>query len=236
MHEMLRAVVFDLDGTISVLTLPLEKMRQETKAHLVRRGLPPSILDPADGITSSLVKAKSYFLSVGASAEEWARISCEINEMLDGYERSAASEATLIDGSLEAVDRIRGLGLKTAILTNSGRNAVRIIMQRIPLHRHFDLICTRTESPSPKPFPGGILDVLSRLRVHPAEAIYVGDARIDAAAASRAGVTFWGVSTGETSSDTLVSCGAARVFRSLSEVADAVEAALMSEHKSSASP
>jgi len=219
---MLKAAIFDLDGTITVLTLPLDAMRRDTKTYFIERGLPESVLDPADGITSTTMKAKEYFLNHGISHRRWTVMSAEVDALLNAHEGSAAEDVELIDGSLDAVGRIRDSGMKTAILTNNGRHAVNIIMQRIPLDKYFDLIQTRNECPSPKPFPEGIRDTVSKLSVKMREAVYIGDARIDGAAAGRAGIEFWGVATGETPPEVLTSAGASRVFRSLSEVADAL--------------
>ncbi len=219
---MLKAAIFDLDGTITVLTLPLDAMRRDTKSYFISRGLPEAILDPADGITSTTMKAKAYFRKHGISPQRWALMNAEVDGLLNVHEGSAAEDVKLIEGSLDAVARIRSSGMKTAILTNNGRHAVNIILQRIPLDRYFDLILTRNESPSPKPFPQGITDAVSKLSVGLREAVYIGDARIDGAAAGRAGIEFWGVATGETPAEVLVSAGASRVFGCLSEVADAL--------------
>jgi len=215
---MLRAVIFDLDGTITVLTLPLDAMRSDTKEYYIKRGLPPFLLDPADGISSTRVKAREYFFSQGIDPEEWDRMERELDALLTKHEESAARGTQLIEGALAVVEQVRKMNLKTAILTNNGRQAVDIILERLPLERYFDVIQTRNESPNPKPFPDGILHVLKRLGVPVDEAVYVGDAVIDAVAAKRAGIRFWAVTTGETDKDELINAGADKVFDSLSDI------------------
>ncbi|MCK5240654.1 MAG: hypothetical protein KAR33_13945, partial [Candidatus Thorarchaeota archaeon] len=71
METMLKAVVFDLDGTITKLKLPLELMRSDAKLFYISEGLPSELLEPADGISSSTAKAREYFLSNGISMNEW---------------------------------------------------------------------------------------------------------------------------------------------------------------------
>jgi phosphoglycolate phosphatase len=117
--------------------------------------------------------------------------------------------------------KVRDAGLKTAILTNNGRPALNKIMEQIPLEEHFDLIHTRHESPRPKPHPDGLLKVSSELGVEGNQVVFVGDALIDGTAATRAGIEFWGVSTGETSSEKLYEAGASKVFASLTGVLEA---------------
>ncbi len=215
---MLKALIFDLDGTITKLTLPLEAMRRDTKRYYIDRGMPADLLEPADGISSSKYKARQYFISKGISEEEWARMEGEVDSLLNCHEGDAAKAATLIEGALDVVRQIRSLGLKTAILTNNGRHAVDIIRERIPLDDFFEVIQTRNESPNPKPYPDGLLKLCEQLGVQKSEVAYVGDASIDGVAAQRAGIEFWGVTTGETSRETLLESGASVVFGSLEGV------------------
>lgn len=218
---MLKALVFDMDGTITVLSLPLEAMRNDTKEYYISKGLPPELLEPADGISSSTVKARNYFLSNGCSLSDWAQMEYEVDVILNNLERSSAENAEVLPGALEVVKKARAHGFLTAILTNNGRISVDKIMEQIPLAEYFDIIQTRHESPKPKPHPDGIQKIISELGVGHDEVIYIGDALIDGAAAARAGVEFWGVATGETSADKLVEAGASRVFESLDGVLEA---------------
>lgn len=215
---MLKALVFDMDGTITHLTLPLEAMRRDTKEFYISKGLPPEIFEPADGISSSTGKARKYFLNGGTSLEKWDAMEAEMDTILSQHEGFAAANATPIEGSLDIVRKLRDAGFKTAILTNNGRPALDKIMKQIPLQENFDLIQTRHESPKPKPFPDGLLKVTSELGVGRSEVVYIGDALIDGTAATRAGIEFWGVTTGETTADALHDAGASKVFSSLEGV------------------
>ena len=215
---MLKALVFDMDGTITHLTLPLEAMRNDTKKYYISKGIPPDLFEPADGISSSTEKARNYFLSNGMSKEEWACMENEVDTILSQHEGFAASTATPIEGSLEIVKKLRAAGFKTAILTNNGRPALDKIMEQVPLRDNFDIIQTRHESPRPKPFPDGLLKITSELGVEPSEVVYIGDALIDGAAANRAGIEFWGVCTGETPVESLYDAGASKVFNTLDDV------------------
>lgn len=218
---MLKALVFDMDGTITVLKLPLEAMRNDTKKFYISKGYPPEQFEECDGISSSTGKARNYFLSSGVSETEWNRMESEMDVILSDHEGFAAANALPLEGALELVQKVRDAGFKTAILTNNGRPALDKIMKQLPLEDYFDLIFTRHESPKPKPFPDGLLKVATALGVTKDEVIYIGDALIDGTAAKRAGIEFWGVATGETTADKLYEAGASKVFTSLSEILDA---------------
>jgi HAD superfamily hydrolase (TIGR01549 family) len=204
-----------MDGTITELSLPLEAMRNDTKEYYILKGLPPELLEPADGISSSTAKARSYFLSNGVSIDEWDIMELEVDVILSKHEGYAAETAELLPGTLDVVKKIRSHGFLTAILTNNGRSSVNQIMTQIPLEEHFDIIQTRHESPKAKPHPDGLLKIIEILGVELDEAVYIGDALIDGTAATRAGIEFWGVATGETSSEVLVEAGASVVVDSL---------------------
>jgi phosphoglycolate phosphatase len=226
---LLKALVFDMDGTITELSLPLESMRQDTKNYYLERGLPAELLEPADGISSSTAIAKEYFLSIGSPLSKWQQMESEVDQILSQHEGFAASNAVLIEGTLDIVEQIRKEGIRTAILTNNGRSSVEKIMQQIPLFNYFDIIQTRHESPRPKPYPDGLLKLASQLGVSLREMVYVGDALIDVTAAKRAGIEFWGVATGETPSSVLREAGASIVF-------DSLDCILYEIHKRNESP
>ncbi|MHA1577138.1 MAG: HAD family hydrolase, partial [Candidatus Thorarchaeota archaeon] len=153
---VLKALIFDLDGTLTVLALPLDAMRNGTKEYYIAKGLPAELLEPADGISSSTGKARDYFLSNGYSIDDWNRMESEVDTRLSMLEGSVAANAEQLPGALEVVKKVQALGFVTAILTNNGRNSVNQIMTQIPLDEHFQIIQTRHESPQPKPHPDGL--------------------------------------------------------------------------------
>lgn len=219
---LFKALVFDMDGTITILELPLEAMRRDTKKYYISRGYPSNLFEDCDGISSSTGKARQYFMSQGLDIEEWHRWETEMDAILSKHEGFAAAKAVPINGALDIVKKVREAGFKTAILTNNGRPALDKIVQQVPLEDYFDLIYTRHETPKPKPFPDGLLKIASDLDVDKSEVVYIGDALIDGTAAQRAGIEFWGVATGETSAERLYEAGASKVFSSLSGVLDEV--------------
>ena len=218
METMLKAIVFDLDGTITKLELPLELMRSDAKLFYISEGLPSELLEPADGISSSTAKARDYFLSNGISMNEWDVLQQELDVLMSNHETTSAKDAQLMPGALESIEEIQSMGVRTSVLTNNSRFAMDIILQQIPLEKHFEIIQTRHESPSPKPYPDGLLHMIERLGIEIDEAVYVGDAIIDGVAASRASMEFWGVATGETTTENLLSAGATEVVSSLVEL------------------
>ncbi|MFW9919384.1 MAG: HAD family hydrolase [Candidatus Thorarchaeota archaeon] len=226
---MPKALIFDLDGTIIKLTLPLEAMRSEAKRYYTKKGMPPELFEPADGISSSTAKARDFFLTNGVSEMDWQVMQEELDDIMSAFERSSAEDVVLIDGAIETLSSVTAKGLRIAVLTNNSRPAMDIILKKIPLDRYFELIHTRHESPSPKPYPDGLLYLTYKLGLQPKEVVYIGDAMIDGVAATRAGIEFWGVASGETSPDILKESGAKMVLSSLSELNLVLSTALSSD-------
>jgi HAD superfamily hydrolase (TIGR01549 family) len=220
---MLKAIIFDLDGTLIKLTLPLKAMRRDTKKYFIKYGLPAHLLENADGINSSTLKAKEYFMSEGYSTQEWEMMQKSIDDMLSKLEIEAAHKTEAIDGVVETIKRIKALRIRTAILTNNAREAVSVILEYLPFSGLFEIIQTRHESPNPKPFPDGLINITQKLGVKLSEAVYVGDAIIDVVAAQRAGIEFWGVLTGSATKGDLQSEGAQVILNSFEEILPLVE-------------
>jgi HAD superfamily hydrolase (TIGR01549 family) len=225
---MLRALIFDLDGTLIKLTLPLDEMRRGTKAYFLKHGLPPHILDNADGINSTTLKAKEYFLSHGVSNQKWKKMQESVDDMLTQIEMGAADKTEAIDGVVETIKHVKVLGIKTAILTNNAREAVNAMLEYLPFTGLFEFIQTRHESPNPKPFPDGLLSISKKLGVELSEAVYVGDAVIDVVAAQRAGIEFWGVLSGSSKREDLHAVGAKIILDSLQEIIPLVKSRIKS--------
>lgn len=76
-----------------------------------------------------------------------------------------------------------------AVATGASRRAAEIILGQTRLRGYFSVLVGGDEVPTPKPSPAGILLACRRLGVTPHEVVYVGDAPSDILAARHAGVT-----------------------------------------------
>jgi phosphoglycolate phosphatase len=96
----------------------------------------------------------------------------------------------------EVTDALRAAGLAIAICSTKRRGQIERILARHALLDRFDAIVGGEDVVRHKPAPDALLLALARLGVAPARALYVGDHRVDAEAAARAGVPFVAVLTG----------------------------------------
>ena len=153
-----RAVIFDLDGTLTEPLLDFDAIRTEI-------GLGPGpILEQL----------------AGATAEEQARAEV----ILRRHELTAIEQAVLADGALELLALLRGRGVPHGILTRNMRVAVDRFCARFGLT--FAAAYTREDGP-PKPAPDGVLHLCAAFGVPPAQALTVGDFKFDVLAGRAAG-------------------------------------------------
>lgn len=109
----------------------------------------------------------------------------------------------LLPGAAETIAGLSDQGSQLGVVSTKYRCRIEEVFERAGLRSRFGAIIGGDDVQSHKPHPEGLLLALERLRVRPAEALYVGDNAVDAEAAQRAGVPFVGVLSGVTSAERL---------------------------------
>jgi HAD superfamily hydrolase (TIGR01509 family) len=153
-----RAVIFDLDGTLTQPLLDFDAMRAEI-------GLPPGPI-----------------LEQLAHADEPTRARAE--EILRRHEREAIAQATLADGCAELLAHLAARDIPAAILTRNIREVVDAFVRTFGFS--FAAVYTREDGPH-KPSPAGVFALCEKMGVAPAETVVVGDYKFDILAGRAAG-------------------------------------------------
>jgi HAD superfamily hydrolase (TIGR01509 family) len=157
-----RAVIFDLDGTLTEPLLDFDLMRAEI-------GLAPGL-----PILEQLEQLEAGDPALRARAEV----------VLRRHEREAMDRATLADGCRELLRHLETLKIPTAILTRNIREVVETFQRKFDLR--FVAVYTREDGP-PKPSPTGVLALCQAMGTDPADTLAVGDYKFDIIAGRRAG-------------------------------------------------
>ena len=157
------AVIFDLDGTLTVPQHDFEAIRR----HL---GIPPGayILEHLEALPEDKSIAKH---------RELHRIEAEL----------AGTSAPAL-GLVDLLERLRTSATPMAILTRNSRSNALISLAAIGAREYFPdhLIAGRDEA-APKPAPDGIVLLADRMRIPPGRCLMVGDSHHDLRAGRAAG-------------------------------------------------
>jgi putative hydrolase of the HAD superfamily len=106
------------------------------------------------------------------------------------YRDMREQDRALLPGALEALERVRSLGIKMALLTNGDAIGQRAKITQFDLARHFDYICVEGEFGCGKPDKRVYNGALTALSAEPATTWMVGDnLEWDVAAPMRLGLT-----------------------------------------------
>ncbi|MGA2171742.1 MAG: HAD family hydrolase [Sedimentisphaerales bacterium] len=155
-----KAVIFDLDGTITEPFFDFDAIRREM-------GLPPDagpILELMEKMTPQQ----------RADAER----------ILLSHEEKAVAESTLNPGARETLDALRQRGIRIGILTRNKRDNVFAVADKHGLK--FDAVVGREEGPV-KPDAFGVEYLCRQFGVKPQETLVVGDYLFDLLCAKAAG-------------------------------------------------
>ncbi|MEV7980142.1 HAD-IA family hydrolase [Streptomyces sp. NPDC086519] len=205
-----RAVVFDLDG---VLVDSFGVMRQAfTHAYreVVGAGEPPFA---------------EYNRHLGRYFPDIMRIMGLPPEMEEPFVREStrlADQVTLFPGVEELLRQLRERGIGTAVATGKAGWRARTLLARLGVLDLFDHVIGSDEVPRAKPAPDIVLRALRLLEVGPGEAVMVGDAVTDLAAARGAGVTAVAALWGETDEAALLAAEPDLAVRKPAELSESV--------------
>ena len=153
------AVIFDMDGTLTVPMLDFAGIRREL-------GLPSG--------TDIMVQLEA--LTEDERRNAWA--------IIHHHEHEAMKRQTLQPGTQPLLERCRREAIALALLTRNARASVDSLCRRFTLH--FDGIATR-ESPAVKPSADAVHQLLDPLSIAPANALVVGDFLYDLQCGKAAG-------------------------------------------------
>lgn len=218
----IKAVVFDLDGTIVDFKLDYKASRAEIIQQLREEGFPQSVFSVKDNLFEILNKVE-IFLKNHHKAKQVEKVKKSIFSVAEKYEIEAARTTSLIPGVRELLKTLKKMKIKLALFTVNGKSSVNHILQTFNLKRYFDAVITRDDVSMVKPNLTHLKAVLDALEVKPKEAIVVGDSVWDMKSARALKVFAIGTTTGIASPHELANAGAHCVITSPTDIITLME-------------
>ncbi|CAM3905676.1 HAD family hydrolase [Rheinheimera salexigens] len=161
MQQQIKAVAFDLDGTLVDSALNFAAICQEI-------GWPAG---------TPLLEQ----LAITTDATSYQRAF----DIIYQHEMAGAALATWMPGAEQCLQALAEQGIPIALLTRNMRQATDLTMQR--LNMQIELVVTRDEFAA-KPDPAGLLHIAQQMQIAPEHILYVGDYVYDLQAAKNAGM------------------------------------------------
>lgn len=183
----IKAVIWDLDGTLIHFKIDFLRARREAIKILRNHGIPRDELTVRNSILENIKHAVELFKDKGKLSNEIESILSEINKRVSEIEYEAALEATRIDKIEDVLQFLEKKELKQAIYTfNMHRNAETSLKQ-IDLLNYFEVIVGRDDVENPKPHKEHLLTICREIGVSPEEIIVIGDTYRDIQGAKNVG-------------------------------------------------
>ena len=183
MFNNIKAVLFDLDGTLidsaPDLGLAADKMRTDRGL----KSLPLSLYRPMAGAGARGMIAVAFGLT--PLDVEFDKLK---EEFFNNYEARLVKNTEVFEGISELIDQIFLAGLRWGVVTNKAARFTLPITQAIPLFASAQTIISGDSMPYAKPHPAPLLEAARQLDLPPERCVYVGDDERDIVAGRAAGM------------------------------------------------
>jgi 2-phosphoglycolate phosphatase len=178
----IRAVLFDLDGTLLDTAPDLVRVLNEVRIEQGRDPLPyATARTQVSHGSSGLIRLG--FPDVDPPLQERLRL-----RLLDLYAERLADGTQLFDGCRQVLDELRARGLGWGIVTNKPGFLTEPLLAQLGLAAEAGCIVSGDTLPQRKPHPAPLLLAASQLSVPANACLYVGDAERDVQASRAAGM------------------------------------------------
>ena len=211
---MVKAIIFDLDGT---LCDTMDDLRTAMNAMLVRLGYKTRT-------RSDLIK----FINNGAREfvrrsrpKEVQRVDFIVDSALEVYGTEYAkcycNKTKAYDGIKSMLMELKSRGIKLAVLSNKQDEFVKNIINTIFGKGFFTVVAGQSNLP-PKPNPASALNVARQLGTRPNRCVFVGDSDVDVATAINAEMQLIGVDWGYRGEEVLREAGALNIAKTPDDI------------------
>ncbi|MBE6767212.1 MAG: HAD family hydrolase [Ruminococcaceae bacterium] len=214
---MIKAVIFDLDGTIANTLLDLT---DAVNYALCKYSLPERSVEEVRTFVGNgmrnLIERSSGMAPEGETFEEI------LATFKAHYDIHFCDKTYAYDGICDLIAELKNRGLKTAVVTNKDQGVSRIIVNKL-CGNVFDIVCGKLDGVPAKPDPTSTKMVIKELGVRPEECVFMGDSDVDILTGIRSGANAVGETWGFRDRALLKSVGAKTIIDHPMELLEVID-------------
>ncbi|MBW2599662.1 MAG: HAD family hydrolase [Deltaproteobacteria bacterium] len=157
--KLLKAVLFDFDGTLAELNIDFVRMRRAVLDLMSDYCAPPEAME--DLYVLEMIEAGKNLISGNNPGRENDFFN-RAHRLISDVETEGSKKGRLFTGTEDMLDELRGRQIKTGIVT---RNCMAAVRQLFPnIDSCCDVVITREFTPRVKPHPDHLLMALDALK------------------------------------------------------------------------
>jgi len=181
--EGIRAVLFDLDGTLIDSAPDLGAAADQMRTARGLASLPAERYRPMAGAGARGMLGVAFGITPDAPDYDTLR-----EEFFSNYEARMTQTTYAFDGIAELLADIEARGLLWGVVTNKSSRFTDPLTRAMPLFANARAVVSGDTTPHSKPHPAPLFEAATRLGLPPEACIYVGDDERDIVAGRAAGM------------------------------------------------
>ena len=215
---MIKAVIFDVDGTLVDSNLQHVEAWREAFAHFGKEL-------SAEEVHAQIGKGGDQLMPVFLSRHELERFGGELERLrIELFTRDYLPNVEPFPKVRELFERVKSHGMQIALASSAKEAELEAHQKNLGVEDLVDVAITKDDAEHSKPCPDVFETALARLEnVEPKEAIVVGDTPYDAQAATKAGLRTIGVLSGGFDESVLSDAGCIAIYRDVAELLERFE-------------
>ncbi len=213
----MKAVVFDLDGT---LLDTLEDLKDSVNAALTEYGLPERTIEEVRAFVGNGIR--NLIMRSVPGGETHPDFENVFDFFKQHYRANCANKTAPYEGIMELIEALSSRGIAMAIVSNKFDAGVKVLNEKF-FAQYISVALGELPGIKRKPDPETVVMALQQLGVAPADAIYVGDSDVDIVTARNAGLRSVVVTWGFRDEEFLLAQGAETIIRKPLELLEFLE-------------